>query len=706
MRKYYICALTALSFGLGYSLALGLEAPPATLNPATAAVGHAFSASQIKLLVKNHYRIRADGSILDPSSQAVQASEIPYLLQRLESAQRLRAFLQIKLILGNSDGEKNLTPLEREQIRGILRENWSVFTWSTRKKFRAYFTLQELEEINQTPPPMVSDELALSDMRDPEPDLSPEPEAPAETPGALAQVAQKPVPNPSLAPRWAPQPRPFLAAPAIASPRIEGSSAAASPAAPPAFAVPAAVAAGPVVAPPPIAPQPPAPADLGVLKPVPSAPAVAAAPPAGTAATVAPVTAAPTAAAGASQDLVAMAAAATVRPPAAAVPPVPPSTTAAAGTSAGTVAPTTPLPPVPETLKGVSHAEFEMFLADAPYSRDIKALLRMISDKAPAFARPRALNALLASLPLISMDSNRAGRSLYGNVVEQTAPSGEKSYVIALNPGAVIAIRKKMFWGKVESLLPDSPDYLAQIHVSDVKVDALRRDGMAAKQEMAEWGMSKFYADDSLRGTFSNQEQGGHLLRQLLLLEAQRQSWDLSPYAAELYARGAQMMFYAKLHNELQDDRFLNPDLRLAYHEWLEHPTEYRDHLVHALASSRGGRLDPKRTSLAQFASFVQGQNACDNAQGQASPAALREALTYDTRALVRARLIDEGQAESARQKIMVDTARAAEKIKPWTGQECLKEHEEVRAGIQRAEGLLNEMLLAEQKFREEQAHE
>ena len=53
--------------------------------------------------------------------------------------QRLKALLQLNLILSKSQGEKKLKPAEKEEIRSIVKENWGVFTISTRKDFRGYF---------------------------------------------------------------------------------------------------------------------------------------------------------------------------------------------------------------------------------------------------------------------------------------------------------------------------------------------------------------------------------------------------------------------------------------------------------------------------------------------------------------------------------------------------------------------------------------
>jgi hypothetical protein len=152
------------------------------------------------LLSKNKYDLRADGTVWSPDGTvAVSQAEMPFLLHRLESAQRLKALLQLDMLLSNSDGEKYLTPVERENLRNIVRENWPFFTLGTRKDFRHFFSLQELEGMNRDPAP--TDSATALTMSDPEPQDYSESELPP---------ALKPVPMPRLLPAPLP-PQPVYA---------------------------------------------------------------------------------------------------------------------------------------------------------------------------------------------------------------------------------------------------------------------------------------------------------------------------------------------------------------------------------------------------------------------------------------------------------------------------------------------------------------
>ena len=109
------------------------------------------------LLTLNKYAFKSDGRVLDPSGKAVGRSDMGFLLHRLESSQRLRTLLEINIILNKSqsESEKKLTAEEKRAIRDILRSNWPVLTLTTRRQFKSYFSLQELEELDIAPAPIL-----------------------------------------------------------------------------------------------------------------------------------------------------------------------------------------------------------------------------------------------------------------------------------------------------------------------------------------------------------------------------------------------------------------------------------------------------------------------------------------------------------------------------------------------------------------------
>ncbi|MCX5797214.1 MAG: hypothetical protein NTY77_17120, partial [Elusimicrobia bacterium] len=231
--------------------------------------------AQTQLLLQNKYQIREDGTVTAADgSQPMARGDMPFVIQRLESGQRLKALLQINLILNRSEGEKNLTAEERESIRKIVKESWRLFTLKTRKTFRSYFSLQELEVMDLAPLPQASmEEPAL---RDQEGIMAPVAAAPAVPPAAAAPAVVAPaavaVPPVAAAPAVV-APAAVAAPPVVAAPAVVAPAAVAAPpvAAAPAVVAPAAVAAPPVAA----APAVMAPAAVAA-PPVAAAPAVVA----------------------------------------------------------------------------------------------------------------------------------------------------------------------------------------------------------------------------------------------------------------------------------------------------------------------------------------------------------------------------------------------------------------------------------------------
>jgi len=275
--------------------------------------------TQTRLLLQNNYKIREDGTVMAvDGSQPMSRGDMPYVIKRLESGQRLKALLQIDLILSKSEGEKNLTAAERDSIRQSVKENWALFSLKARRNFRSYFSLQELELMDLVPLPGV-------DLQDPE---LKDQEASAEPAPSTATVAAAPA---------------KIAVPVAAAPSAAAVLAASATIVVPVAAAPSAVA---VLA-----------ASATIVVPVaaaPSAATVLATP----ATIVAPAAAAPSTA-GVSRFV--------------AVPAPPPPAAAPAA-----LPPSGAEPPLAE----VTAAAFEKFLAEAPYGHEVKALLRLVSEQA------------------------------------------------------------------------------------------------------------------------------------------------------------------------------------------------------------------------------------------------------------------------------------------------------------------------------------
>lgn len=167
-----------------------------------------------ELLLETGYVIRDDGKIWDNiADNAVRHDEMSYLLARLAGARRLKALLELNLILNRSKGEKKLTAEERERVRGILRKHWAVFGVGTRKDFRAYFSVKELtEELDRIPPRFDRGSALL--MRDPDPNT-----APSRTLAAAPISVTAPPPAQTYAPVPVPPAEPAPEPPAAAAPR-------------------------------------------------------------------------------------------------------------------------------------------------------------------------------------------------------------------------------------------------------------------------------------------------------------------------------------------------------------------------------------------------------------------------------------------------------------------------------------------------------
>ena len=177
MRRGLFILWAGLWLGMAAGVARGQEAATQALYNVKA---EPLSGIDSRLLVKARYQVQVDGTVLPPDvSTPVAHADMPYIVQRLESDQRLQVLLQIDLILSKSQGEKNLTGAERDSIRKLLGENWPILTRKSRKEFRGYFSLRELETMDQVPLPQAS--LAEQELKDQEapPEPVPAPPAPA-----------------------------------------------------------------------------------------------------------------------------------------------------------------------------------------------------------------------------------------------------------------------------------------------------------------------------------------------------------------------------------------------------------------------------------------------------------------------------------------------------------------------------------------------
>ncbi len=633
--------------------------PAGALGPAAAAVALPkpipLTMPQITLLSQHKYEVHADGSVFNESTgKTVSPDDMPSILARLESTQRLLVLLRLRLILTSSDGDRYLSPAEREQIRSLVRENWPYFTMRMRRGFRSYFSLEELEQMDRVPPAEEGD--ITLEMKDPVIDAS-QVEASGGSPFAPPTAAAAAAAAPPAAPAVAQAASPSSV---IFHPAVRVGSAIPVPAAPaPTVILHPAAAAGAVRPPLPIPPAPSRPAfseQPTIAGPRKAAPKLAA-----------PKPAAPVAPAG---------------------PPAMPNFAVV------------PLPPAP---KAVSPDDFLRFLAGGAYTTDVRGLLKIVSDYAPAYARDRALSAVLEVMPLIMIDSARTGFQARGDLLVQRSPGGDTAYAITLSPGPAI-YTKEHFFIKTTALLPDSPRSYAALHLPMPAVQALEPNAAAVQEERNGWGQTRIFSDGSRRGLYSDASMAGTLLRNLLRLDAHRFGWDASPYAAELYARQAQMMLYADVAAKTGNDDFLDPDMKAAYREWLGYPAEFRDFLVHTIASGRIQLLDPRKGDPTAQAGFDAAQlAACPASLGEDNTQRLalnRKALEATAKVLEGLGLASAKDAAAASAAIDKDLSGAAKTMGSPAMDACARRWETEASGLKQAAALLSDMETAEAQFR------
>ncbi len=634
-----------------YALAAAEAPPPYNIHESP------LSNRQFGLLFKRGYTVKTDGTVWAPGApEPISMGRMGYLIEELAGAERLKTLLTLRLILSRSDGEGNLKPQEREEIRKIVRDNWSLLSYDTRKDFRGYFTPAELETMNaDSPLPKPPHPVVLEDAEAPSPSR---PAAPAGTPVPVPIAAAPPLMIPLGVKAWDQGPR---SPKGDSPPSPQGAAALEPPASP---AVPA-----------PPAPAPPAPAaapaPVDTVKPDPAA----------------------TAATGSMSAL--PAGMTPAEPPAA--PPAPAPAPPPALERREAVHSQTPVTPT-SLIPSMTPEDFERFVSQCPYSREVRALLRLLSQNAPEFARKRALSLIVGTLPPIVIDGSRMGWNLRAGLLPADAtPPG-----VVLSPGpAFREFTRLLFISKETVLLPQSPEPYAELGVAAPAIEALTKGAAPTGQEASDWGELQRFEDASLRGSFSPQQQAGTLLWALVRLDLARRGEGQPPYLAELYSRTAQMMLYRRLEFDIGSDSFLDPETRAAYRQWLDQPGEYRDHLVHTLAAGRDGRIDPARAAAEDLERGLRerlsGCPASAAVHAEAELAAGRETLKARAKALGETGLL----AGRAREEAELGAQR-------WSprsfGDPCRRWTEEL-AALGKAAALWQELLSEERKFRRDREY-
>lgn len=519
------------------------------------------SSRQFNYLLKNRYRVEKDGTVWHTAAKTpTSKSEMPYLLQRLEGAEKLRVLFDINGRLNRSNGGNDMSPEEKVELRAIIRENWSLFSFSVRKDFKKYFTVQEIEEMGYEPSAPALPPLPLKHHELEEPIATPRPKLPEVLiPLGITQAAIAPTTAAAVMP---PAPK------VIPNGVVDKTAAAVMPPADSAIPNVAAAITSSMVMPQAVK------ANSDVIVDMIAA---------GTK---------PQELKKIREDLVDSSTPKITRPT---LQPAPPPILPEAQTPPPE---TTVMPPAPKTsLPAFSPEAFDKFLPEAPYGREVKALLSLIARFAPDKERALALQTVTGTLASIVIDNSRMGLSLRGTS-SYNPPAAPQ---IVLSPGPIIYAQRKLFFEGPESVLPASPEALPLLGLPGT-LQAANRNESPVKIEKTDWGETQIFKDGSKRGSFSPQQQAGTLLHELLGL-ARRLSGEAPTWASSRDALAAQWKFYAKLQEELGSDAFLDPPLRAAYREWREARWDSGDFSAHALPA--GSPLEREWTTLPEDSKMV-----------------------------------------------------------------------------------------------------
>jgi len=670
-------AAAALAFSLGPLLGSPARAADAAPPAAYDAKAAPLDDLSKDLLASSGYELRDDGKVWDKIAETpVGADAMADLLSRLASARRLKALLQLNIVFNRYDSDRHLSDEDREAVRTIARQAWAVFGSGPRRDVRPYFSAQELDALDKIPP---YDPPAARDMRDPSPLTALPPAAPAPLtalPPAAAVAASTPT---AVSVTALPPPAPAVASSTSAVP-VAGAAIAGATAGAAAAATVTGAAAGVAVAGAAVAGAAAGAAVAGaaaggaavasaLARPfLASAPAAAprAAPaanvvavpfstPSGSTSTATAIKPAdPTASAFKAWTPPALSTAAAAR--AASV-----STAAAAGVSAAAVAAPPPAPAAPPAPKPVviGADEYAKFVADGPYTRESKDMLKLIGARAPDFCLALLRRTVVAAVPQILIDGAKTGSSLRAAIVRDASNPDEPA-IVALSPGPVFIERRGGLFSPREALvLPESPEAWAELGVPLPALAAFSSEPPPVEPQNGPWGPTRAFKDGSLRGTYSPQEQAGELLEQLLLIGLRREGFAASSYAARRWTRTAKLMFWSRLKDDFSD-AFLDPDRRAELADWLDRSDELDDLLVAGWSSARQPLLDPRRGPPdAQRAYEAASRQTCKRS-------ALADALAEASRRRARRvglleGLLDAGLVDSAAAKASAQAATDAE---------------------------------------------
>lgn len=617
-----------------------LFSPEATFNRKETSV----AAKDLGLLESSGYRFEEDGRLFEPGVKSpVINTDYYYILEDLRSHSRLKALLELNLVLSRSDYGRRLSAEDRKEIRRIGKESWWLLSKRTRKQVGKQFSETEIWKLDRSltkspaAPPYEGAPISLAKL----PDGVPFPvDAPLRTligpmppvylgaaprnlnPDVFAPIPDPDHPLPLRKKRKKPAPirrrlkvSSRLGAHSGASRSYEGRRQVSGqetwlamlplspmramvPAAPPPAAIPL--------------------ARQGIMKPktrgfvsLPEAPidtesfkkpdlhsglsraARAAAPPllAAPAASAVPA-APPTLPSDEEIVLEAPSVGPVKKSPAPPSAPTPQSATPTTASTASEAA----LPRVnarspaarPKTRRPrivkFNTRKFGEFLASAPYGKAEKSLLRFLADHTREPERSQALGLVTLFMPHIIIDSQKAGAHAHYSIGQ--VPDS-RQIQIALHDGPVLIETGALFKKNRLHFLPDSAEYYAGIGVSPPTLQALSRERPPEKEEDRRAGRIRLYQDGSMRLHRSGEQLAGALLRSLMMLDGAIRGWTDDPFHMELRAITAEFRFYRTLHKETGKEPVLDREARALYEEWLDRPEDFLDIMVQNIAGRR-----------------------------------------------------------------------------------------------------------------------
>jgi hypothetical protein len=292
-------------------------------------------------------------------------------------------------------------------------------------------------------------------------------------------------------------------------------------------------------------------------------------------------------------------------------------------------------------LQILMHTQLDDFLAQAPYEDDVKGYIRMIAKAAPDFAKNRALDEIISRLPQIRFDPNLLGGGFSGRVMP-AAPGADDLPTIAVPKSLALYEKRRWLFDTTAILLPDSLDYYSKRGLDFPRLLALRDNLSHVEENSTAWGQTRIYTDGSRRVMFSKEELAGFLLYDLLILRAREKGWYANRYGTELFARTAQMMFYAKVSQEKSPEDFLDLATRGLFDEWLRQPSQWRDLLAHSLSSDVVGYLRQQGLTSAGAAA------TCPSNTGRPVEALRKEIDAFNGLGVFKNRELDAARASLA----------------------------------------------------------